>query len=380
MFSFMERLETQQENMVRMLRQVVEIETPTSNKAALDKLSNYLAAAFTEIGGSVEVIEQHTAGNHLRATWGEGDKQILILAHMDTVWPMGELEKRPFKIEDGKAYGPGVFDMKGGLVQAFFALKTFHDMQVPLPCKVVFLCNSDEETGSHTSRWLIEEEARKSEFVLVPEPAAGPDGAVKATRKGWGMFDMKVTGRAAHSGNDHASGVNAIEELAHQILRLQALTDYEKGTTVNVGTVNGGSGYNVVPDWATAKIDLRATNQKNLIEAERAILGCRPVLAGTTVTVTGHLNRPALEATPQNIRLYLKAKSIAEKLGIDLPKRDVGGASDGNFTSALGIPTLDGIGAAGNGAHSMDEYLILGTMASRSAIIAHLLMEGLENS
>lgn len=296
---------------------------------------------------------------------------------MDTVWPIGEIERRPFKIEDGKAYGPGIFDMKGGLVQAFFALKAIREMQVKLPYKVVFLCNSDEETGSAYSRTHIEAEAQKSEYVLVPEPAAGPDGAVKATRKGWGMYDMHVTGRASHSGNDHAGGINAIEELAHQILRLQALTDYEKGTTINVGTISGGNGYNVVPDWATAKIDLRATNQQELLKAEQAIIDSHPVLNGTTVSVRGRLNRPALEATPQNVQLYLKAKVIAETLGFDLPKRDVGGASDGNFTSALGVPTLDGIGAAGYGAHAIDEHLILGTMAPRAALIAHLLVGSL---
>lgn len=374
MVSFMEKLQAQQNEMTQMLRHVVELETPTLNKAALDAFAEYLTTKFMEIGAFVEVLKQDIAGNHLRATWGEGHKQVLILGHMDTVWPLGEIERRPFKIKDGKAYGPGVFDMKGGLVQAFFALKAIHEMQVKLPYKVVFLCNSDEETGSGYSRAHIEAEAQKSEYVLVPEPAAGTDGAVKATRKGWGMYDMNVTGRASHSGNDHAGGINAIEELAHQVLRLQALTDYDRGTTVNVGVISGGNGYNVVPDWAAAKIDLRAINQQELLKAEQAILDSHPVLNGTTVSVTGRLNRPALEATPQNVQLYLKAKSIAENLGFDLPRRDVGGASDGNFTSALGIPTLDGIGVAGFGAHAINEHLILGTMAPRAALIAHLLI------
>lgn len=370
--SFLGFLAERQEAMTGMLRTFVEYETPSHDKAAIDRFTAYLAGLFGQLGGEVMMFERPSAGNIMHASFGNGSEQALVLCHVDTVWPFGELARRPFRIEDGKAFGPGVYDMKGGTVQAIFALQAIMAAG-KMPRKVVFLCTTDEEIGSSASRELIEEEAKKSAFVLVPEPTSGSQGAVKLTRNGWGMFDVIVTGRSAHAGIDHAKGINAVEEMAHQILKLQAMTDYGTGTTISVGEIRGGMGYNVVPDKATLKVDLRASTQSELLSAQAKILGLAPLLKGTTVSVTGNLNRPPLEATPGNCALYQKAKKIAAELGYHLPGVHVGSVSDGNFTSALGVPTLDGIGVVGDGAHALHEHVVLSAMAPRAALIAGLL-------
>ncbi|MHB1404345.1 MAG: M20 family metallopeptidase [Desulfitobacteriaceae bacterium] len=375
MGAFVEYLQKQYDPMVEMLRSMVELESPSTCKQAVNKLVDYLASKFQEIGAAVQIIEQENSGNHLLASWGTGEEQILVLCHMDTVWPLGEIKKRPFRIEGDKAFGPGVFDMKGGLVQAYYALKAVIDNGTHISQKIVFLCTSDEETGSQSSRALIEEQAAKSTFVLVPEPAVGPEGAVKRSRKGWGLYHLIVTGKSAHAGNDHDKGISAIEEISRQIIRLHAMTDPVKGTTVNVGFVNGGTLANVVADRAEAKIDLRATSQMELERAEDKILGLQPLMDGTMVKISGQINRPPLEATVQNRELYEKAKRIARRLGLELGGKNVGGVSDGNFTSALGIPTLDGIGAVGDGAHALHEYVLLSCMVKRAALIAELFVE-----
>ena len=371
--SFLEFLTERQEEMLGLLRTFVEYETPSRDKAAVDRFGTYLASLFGQLGSEVTMFERAHAGNIVRASFGSGSEQVLILCHLDTVWPLGEIQRRPFRIENGKAYGPGAYDMKGGIVQAIFALKAITAAKAKMPRKAVFLCTTDEEIGSAASRELIEEEARKSAYALVIEPASGLQGAVKLTRKGWGMFDVNVIGRSAHAGTDHAKGINAVEEMAHQILKLQAITDYGTGTTVSVGEVRGGMGYNVVPDKASLKVDLRAGTQAELLSARAKILGLTPFLQGATVTVTGDLNRGPLEATPGNCALYEKAKKLAGKLGYDLPGVHVGGVSDGNLTSALGVPTLDGVGAVGDGGHALHEHVVLAAMAPRAALIAGLL-------
>ena len=230
---YVDHLMKQQEAMIAMLRDMVEMETPSGDRQALHRLAKYMEGRFSQIGADCE-FPRPSAGDHLRASWGSGDEQVLVLCHLDTVWPVGELARRPFRVEDGRAYGPGVYDMKGGIVQAFFALKALIELDIRPGRKIVFLCNTDEESGSMSSRELIEREARRSRFVIVPEPASGPAGAIKLTRKGWGFYHLTVTGRSAHAGNNHEKGISAIAELAHQILKLQALTDYSTGATVNV--------------------------------------------------------------------------------------------------------------------------------------------------
>jgi glutamate carboxypeptidase len=371
---YVDYLLKQQDAMIAMLHDMVEIETPSTDKLAVYRLVQYMAGRFAQIGANVEIL-QPNAGNHLRASWGSGDEQVLVLCHLDTVWPIGELARRPFRVEGGRAYGPGVYDMKGGIIQAFFALKAISDLNLRLGHKIVFLCNIDEESGSMSSRELIEQEALRSRFVLVPEPTSGAAGAVKLTRKGWGIYDLIVAGRAAHAGNDHEKGISAITELAYQILKLQSLTNYSTGTTVNVGVIAGGTVFNMVPDKAEARIDLRATSHDELQRIEQAILGLTPVTSGALLKVIGRINRPPLEATEGNLRLYRKAQKIAAGLGIELQGSHVGGVSDGNFTSSVGVATLDGIGAVGDGAHTVHEYLELKAMAPRAALVAHLMTE-----
>lgn len=374
--NFLEYLIDHQAEMVDTLRTVVSYESPSREKILLDRLTAYLAELFCSIGADVKILEQPEAGNHLRASWGEGKEQALILCHIDTVWPMGEIDKRPFRIVDGKAYGPGIYDMKGGLVQAIFALKSIIALQKKVPRKIVFLFTSDEEIGSQTSRSLIEAEAHNSAFVLVPEPAAnGKQGAAKLSRNAWGMYDVKIIGRSAHAGGDHNKGINALEEMAHQILKLQAMTDYDIGTTVSVGEAQGGAGYNVIPGLATAKVDLRASTEKELAAAHVKIMGLTPFLKGAAITVTGGINRPPLLATKANTLLYEKARRYAEELGFELPGVHVGGVSDGNLTSAMGVATLDGIGAVGDGAHAVHENVLLEALAPRAALLAKLLAE-----
>ncbi|MBE0558820.1 MAG: M20 family metallopeptidase [Proteobacteria bacterium] len=371
---YVDHLLKQQDAMIAMLRDMVEMETPSADKKAVYRLAQYMADRFARIGADGEFL-QPNAGDHLRASWGSGDEQVLVLCHLDTVWPVGELARRPFCVEGGRAYGPGVYDMKGGTVQAFFALKTIIDLNIRPGHRIVFLCTADEESGSINSRTFIEQEALRSRFVLVPEPTSGPAGAVKLTRKGWGIYHLTVTGRTAHAGNDHEKGISAITEIACQILKLQSLTDYSAGTTVNVGVVAGGTVFNMVPDKAEARIDLRAAGLDDLRRTERAILGLAPVAPGAVLEVTGGINRPPLEATEGNLRLYRRARQIAHDLGIELPGVHVGGVSDGNFTSSVGVATLDGIGAVGDGAHAVHEYIELKAMAPRAALVARLLAE-----
>ncbi len=291
---------------------------------------------------------------------------------MDTVWDEGQL---PFKIEGNKAYGPGIFDMKGGAIQAIWAVKALQDLNIKLDKKVVFLFNSDEEIGSPTSRPIIEEEAKKSKVVLVAEPPEENTGALKTARKGLGIFQLKVKGVAAHAGNHHDQGINALEELAHQILYLQSLTDYSLGSTVSVGVARGGTRCNVVPAEAYAEIDFRVTKVSEAERLEKLIRGLTPKLKGTSLEITGEVNRPPMERTAITGQLVEKAQKIAQNLGYELTETSVGGGSDGNFTAALGIPTIDGLGAFGAGPHAEHEHIIIDELPRRTALIAHLLQE-----
>jgi len=300
---------------------------------------------------------------------------VMLLAHYDTVWPAGEVRRRPFRREGRRGYGPGAFDMKGGIVIGLFALEALAaaaEGGTPLP-GVTFLLTSDEEVGSITSRPLIERLAREHGAVLVLEPAAG--GHLKIARKGVGDFILHVRGREAHAGNDPERGVSAVEELARQVLRLHALTDPGRGTTVNVGVIRGGLRPNVVAGTAEAEIDVRVSSQA---EAERLLALFRswqPVLPGARVVIEGGFNRPPMEPTPGNVALFERARAVGRRLGLELEGTRVGGASDGNFTSALGIPTLDGLGATGDGAHAEDEHVLLDELPVRAALVAGLLLD-----
>ena len=359
--------------MVSLLKDLTDLDSPSTSKEHLDRFSKALAQVWREAGARVEVIPQAENGDHLRVELGAGPEQILLLGHYDTVWDPGETSRRPFRVENGKAYGPGAYDMKGGIVEAVFAAKALSALGMSPKVRVVVLHNSDEEIGSPSSRSLIEEEARRSKAVLVLEPSA-QGGALKTWRKGVGMFEVHITGRAAHAGADYEKGASAAQEAAHQILYLHGLTDLEEGTTVNVGVVNSGTRPNVVAEKAELKVDLRV---KTAMAADRVIpkiLGLVPVDPRVTVSVKGGLNRPPMERDPKNLALFQLAKAVGRAMGIELAESGTGGGSDGNFTSALGIPTLDGLGPVGDEAHAPSEYLIVDSLPERAAVLTGLLL------
>lgn len=370
----LESLRNKQEEMVGTLEELTNIDSPSTDKAHIDRFSNMLAEKWKETGASVHILEQKEYGNHVRAEWGKGESQVLILCHMDTVWAAGETAKRPFRVENGKGYGPGAYDMKGGIVETLYAVKTLSELGLTPKNRIVVLNNSDEEIGSPSSRPLIEEEAKKSKAVLVLEPSA-QGGSRKTWRKGVGMFEVAIQGRAAHAGADYTRGISAVQEAAHQILYLHGLTDLDEGTTVNVGIVQAGTRSNVVAEEAHLRVDLRVKTQEAADWVLPKILGLKPVDPRVNITVTGGLNRPPMERNQKNLALFQLARAIGQNMGIDLSESGTGGGSDGNFTSALGIPTLDGLGPVGDDAHSPGEYVLLSSLPERAAVLAGLLME-----
>lgn len=361
--------------MLQLLQQIVELESPSSDKDAVDKLVEFLASVAGKIGGSPTLIPQQERGNHLRLEWGQGEEQLLILCHIDTVYKRGEIKKRPFSIVGDKVMGPGVYDMKGGVVQTYFALEYLVQADWPLNSRVVVLLTSDEEIGSVTSRTLIETETQQSKAVFVLEPAAPPYGALKTSRKGVGEFILTIKGIASHAGSAPQEGASAVVELAHQILYLQSLNDYEIGSTVNVGIVEGGSASNVVASDAKAEIDLRVVSKEEGDKLVPLIMGLRPRIEGTEIRVTGGLERPPMERTKQVEGLFNLAQKLALELGFEITESGSGGGSDGNFTAGLGIPTLDGLGPVGDGAHAAHEYLLASKLPERTALLVRLLQE-----
>jgi glutamate carboxypeptidase len=345
----------------------------------VNAVTDYLAQAFKKQGAEVRTLQQTVFGDHLRVTWGQGSRQILLLGHMDTVWPLGEIKERPFQVaqeaDSGilKGTGPGIFDMKGGLVIALYAVTALHELGLTPAHRLVLLFNSDEEYGSPTSRPVIEEEARRSEYVLVLEPSR--EDALVTWRKGIGRFELEIHGLASHAGAAHERGVSAVEELAHQILRLEAMTDYQRGTTINVGVVQGGSKVNVRPASAWAEIDLRVTTAEEGERMTEAIRGLRPVNPNTSLIISGRMNRPPWEATQVGQALFERARRLSTKLGMDLHAAGTGGGSDGNFTAALGVPTLDGLGIVGNDAHAVTEWADITSLPRRAALLAELILD-----
>jgi glutamate carboxypeptidase len=362
-----------QPEMTRMLEHLVQLESPSNDRASVNAVAEFLAQAFATLGAEVERLPQNTFGDHLRVAWGQGERQVLLLGHMDTVWPVGEVERRPFQVNGHTATGPGVFDMKGGLVIGLYAVVALRELGLPVAHRLVFLFNSDEETGSPTSRPWIEEEARRSEAVLVLEPSR--DDALVTWRKGVGRYELEIEGLASHSGAAHEQGVSAIEELAHQILRLEAMTDYNQGTTVNVGVVQGGSRVNVRPAQARAQIDLRVATAEAGQRMTEAILGLQPVNPRIKLSVSGGINRPPWETSPQGDALFERTRRAGTVLGLDLWPAGAGGGSDGNFTAALGVPTLDGLGVVGNDAHALTEWVDLSSLPLRAALLVELLLD-----
>jgi glutamate carboxypeptidase len=369
MKQLLDRLRQDQPEIIRLLETMVNMDSPSTDKTLVDRFGRFVGKQFEGLGGSVEYVPSARFGDHVLARFGSTSTQkpVLLLGHIDTVFQAGDAERRPFRIENGRATGPGVFDMKGGLTLMVAALRALN----PLSRPVTVLLTSDEELGSPSSRELIEREAYAAHAVLVMEPSL-PGGALKTSRKGTGKFTIKATGRAAHAGIDPEKGINAIEEIAHQILELQQFSDSSRGTTVTVGVVQGGTRVNVVPAAAALEADVRVSNNDEAARIAAAIQGLRPRLPGSALEVRGGINRPPMERNSDTAKLFALAGQISSEMGLTLEEGATGGGSDGNFTAAIGIPTLDGLGPIGRGAHSLEEYVDVESLPQRAALIVEL--------
>ncbi len=376
MTSLLDYMTRHKDDLTQLLYAITEQESPTAHtveeKIAADRLATYLAGVFTGFGADVERVTQPVRGDHLIARWGHGDKPTLILTHYDTVWPLGTLANMPIHQEADRLHGPGIFDMKGGLVMGIYAVHALRELG-RLKGPVTFMVNSDEEVGSLTSRELIEQEARRSRAALILEPAQPPNAALKTSRKGVGRFNLRVVGKPAHSGWVAEQGVSAVEELARQVVDLYALADYSRGTTINVGVMHGGTRANVVAAEAECEIDLRVMTQAEADRVTKAILSRSPINPDAKLEVAGGLNRPPMERTPATVALLNVAQRVGAEMGLNITESSSGGGSDGNFTSAIGTPTLDGLGVIGAGAHAHEEHLLVSQLAPRAALLAGVL-------
>jgi len=357
-------------NTKQLLKTLVETESPSHDKAAVDRVGAIVAEEARKLGAKVEVIPNKETGDHVLARWGSGENSILLVCHMDTVFPLGTLSKTPYREDDGKIFGPGVLDMKAGIVISLAAIEEAQKQGMDRP--VTLLCTSDEEVGSGTSRAHIERLAQESSLVLVLEPAL-VDGSLKTWRKGVGEFRVKTRGRAAHAGGAHQDGRNAIEEMAHQVIAIQKLTDYSNQTTLNVGVIKGGTVSNVVPEEAEINVDVRVMQPGEWERLEAEMTKLKPVLDGTSIEVTGSLNRPPMPFDETMKTTFEKAQSIASTIGIELKAGGTGGASDANFVAPLGIPVLDGLGAIGEGYHSEREFIFADSLEQRVELVSALL-------
>jgi glutamate carboxypeptidase len=401
MRSLSRELHIQQAAMVRLLGRMVRCESPSFDKGAVDRFGRLVAAEWRKRGAQVEFLRRRLRGNHLRVTlWlgrglpagarlgraqaGRPRGQILVLGHLDTVYALGTLERMPFRVARGRACGPAALDMKSGLVIALFAVDALRRTAVPGRSRaglggwgwrkrIVLLFTTDEEIGSQSSRRLIESEARRSDAVLVVEPASGLDGRLKTARKGVGEVELRVTGRAAHAGINPQDGVNAVHELAIQIARILRFNDPSRGITVNVNVAEGGTRSNVIAERARALVDLRITRAEDGPRLERKLRALRPALEGAQLEVRGGINRPPMKRTPAVAALFRQAARLGVEMGLKLKESSTGGGSDGNFTAALGIPTLDGLGGVGAGAHSPGEFVMVRALPERAALVAGLL-------
>jgi glutamate carboxypeptidase len=369
-----ERLGHELDEMMKRVSALVRQESPTSHSDAVNAAQETVAEWAEEWGARLTRHARGGSGGVLEARFGnpkDERRPILLLGHLDTVWPVGTLARMPWRVDDGWAYGPGVLDMKAGVVMALTAIKLVREADTDRP--VVLLLSGDEETGSHNSRELIEGVAKECRAVFVLEPAQGPEGAYKTARKGVGQFRLEIRGVPSHSGVDFGAGHSAVRELAWQIEQISALTDPDRGTTLNVGVVGGGTQSNVVAAEAWADIDLRVTTVADAETITRRLQALKPRDAQCTLRLTGGLNRPPMERTEGTAELFAQAKALAAQLGFALEEAATGGGSDGNFTSALGVPTLDGMGAIGAGAHAKNESIRIDSLPTRTALLAAMI-------
>ncbi len=357
------------------LRTLVELESPSTDKAAVDRAVASVRERARALGAVLEEYPQAEYGDLTVAWWpGVGnapEEPLLVLTHIDTVWPVGTVERRPFRVEGERAFGPGIYDMKASFVMFLAAMRLLRERGLAHR-PIRWLINTEEEVGSPVSRPLIEAEAQRSALVLCLEPPA-PGGALKTARKGVGIFRLRIEGRAAHAGAEPERGVSAVQELANQLLYLHSLNDPALGTTVNVGVVGGGTRSNVVAAEAWARVDVRVATKEEGERVTAAILGARAWLPGATVSVEGGMNRPPMERTSAIVAAFERAREIGRALGLELTEAATGGASDGNFTAALGRPTLDGLGCPGDGAHAEHEQISIPGLIERTALLAALL-------
>src|ERR1700675_2640254 len=362
--------------MIATLRRFVIAESPSLEKSYADRCCGIIAAEWRKHGLQVHRLPQKHRGDHLRivspSNSSRAKGQLLVLGHYDTVYASGTLKKMPFRLTAGKAYGPGTFDMKTGIVQALFAHRALQKLNLASKKRIVFLWTSDEEIGSDSSRKLIETEARRSDAVFVLEPSFGPRGMIKTSRKGVGEAEIIVHGRASHAGLAPEEGVNAIHELARQVMRVQEWNDARRGVSVNADIIEGGTRTNVIAERARAVLDLRALRIADMRRLEQRLRSLRPGVPGARLEVRGGFNRAPMERKV-SAALFVRAKSLAAQMGWRLGECAAGGGSDGNLTAALGGPTLDGLGAVGGGAHSAHAHAFVRSRRQRAALLAALL-------
>ncbi|MCU1326813.1 MAG: peptidase dimerization domain protein [Bryobacterales bacterium] len=360
----------QQPQIIALIRDLVNCESPSDSPAGLKRFMELFADS---VAGEAKC---RRLGTHLLVEFKlpgrKKDGQVLALGHGDTVWPEGTLRTMPFRHEKGRLWGPGTLDMKGGLAKFVFAMRALRESDTPVPHRVVLQLNSDEETGSRTSRELTEQQARLSKAVLVLEPGTGLEGKLKTARKGIGDYRLRVKGIASHSGVDFEKGASAVLELARQIERIAGFTDLERGITVNPGTVSGGTRSNVIAESAETHIDVRVPRLADGPKLDRKLRSLKPFDKRCSIEITGGINRPPMERSKGVVHLLRIAQQAGREIGVEVMESATGGGSDGNFTAALGIPTLDGLGAVGEGAHAAHESMMVDRIADRVALLAAL--------
>jgi glutamate carboxypeptidase len=368
-------LETMQEPMVRAIRELVELESPSDNKQAADRMAKLLGEKFAALGGTIRLHRANNFGDHVQVDFpgSKSAKPVLLLGHFDTVYSLGTLARMPCQEVDGRLHGPGVLDMKSGIALMLFAIEALEHWHGALPRPVTIFLVSDEEVGSNSSRKITEALAQQSAAVLVLEPAAGLRGAVKTARKGVGEYRLRVKGVAAHAGLDPTKGHSAIVELARQIAALTKLNNLQRGISVNVGLIHGGTRTNVVAAEANAGIDVRIRSAKQAGGIDHRLRSLKPFDKHCALEIKGSINRLPMERNAGVVRLYKKAKAIAKQIGWKLEEAAVGGGSDGNFTAGLGIPTLDGLGGVGDGAHAAHEYIVISELPRRALLLAGMI-------
>jgi glutamate carboxypeptidase len=375
MIPVLELARAKQKELVAFLREMVECESPSDDPAAVNRFLDLVASRLTGVG-KLKTFPGGRFGKHLRCEFTlpgkKKDGQLLALGHSDTVWPMGTLKNMPWREKDGRLWGPGVLDMKSGIAFFVFAMQALRELDLPVKHKVVLQLNSDEEVGSESSRPLTEDAAKNSAAVLVLEPGTGLTGKLKTARKGVGDYAVTVRGRASHAGVDFEAGASAILEMARQIERIAAFTNVPRAITVNPGVISGGTRTNVVAAEAKVEVDIRVAREKDAPALDKKFRGLKPVDKRCTIEVTGGLNRPPMERTAGVRQLFQTARKLAKEIGMDLEESATGGGSDGNFTAAMGIPTLDGLGGVGEGAHATNESILVDRIADRTALMAML--------